>query len=262
MSQDAWVVFRAGLEQRWGGEIRRSQIYERLAVRTDALVVESWPRLRRRIKIRIWESVLPAYRSRSLAVPDSPPVHMIPWIVRYTDPVALAIYDDPVAQTLALGFDADPDWMAELGRRRRLAMATFRWHIVPTGSFAELAGLDFDRVIVAGNGTLTGAVQPGPWPSEPSIGFVSGAAPGRGIETLIAATRMVRSGRPDVRLFLWLVATSPGAERYLDELKASLRNDPWVSVGTVGHARLGDALAKATILCIPHPNNDYMNVAL
>src|ERR1035437_7461081 len=38
-----WIVLRAGRDRRWGGEIRRQMIFERLADRTAALVVESWP---------------------------------------------------------------------------------------------------------------------------------------------------------------------------------------------------------------------------
>jgi glycosyltransferase involved in cell wall biosynthesis len=117
-------------------------------------------------------------------------------------------------------------------------------------------------VIVGGNGTLTDEVRPGPWPTVPSIGFVSGAAPGRGIEPLVEACRLVRSSWPDLRLYLWLVATSPSANEYLDELRTRVRGEPWITIGAVPHAGLGEALARATILCIPHPANEYMDVAL
>ena len=45
---------------------------------------------------------------------------------------------------------------------------------------------------------------------------VSGAAPGRGLEALIEAARIVRESVADVRLLLWLVATSTASERYLE----------------------------------------------
>ena len=35
-----------------------------------------------------------------------------------------------------------------------------------------------------------------------------------------------------------------------------------IEIGPVGYAHLGPALAKATILTIPHPANEYMDVAL
>jgi glycosyltransferase involved in cell wall biosynthesis len=257
-----WIVLRAGRDRRWGGEIRRQMIFERLADRTAALVVESWPYVQGYTRDRFWPSMLPPRRRPCLAVTEQPPESVIPWIVRRTDPVVVAIYDDPVAQTRALGIRLDPDQALELGRLRRLAMATFRWHVVPTASFAELAGLDPDRVIVGGNGTMTDEVRPGPWPTLPSIGFVSGAAPGRGIEPLVEACRLVRSSWPDLRLYLWLVATSPSANEYLDELRTRVRGEPWITIGAVPHAGLGEALARATILCIPHPANEYMDVAL
>jgi glycosyltransferase involved in cell wall biosynthesis len=210
----------------------------------------------------LWPPILPVRRRSFLAVTEQPPESVFPWIRKNTDPVAVAIYDDPVLQTRAFGLPIDPGQAAEIGRLRRLAMRTFRWHVVPTASFAELAGLDPARVIVGGNGTLSDEVRPGPWPSEPSIGFVSGAAPGRGIEPLIEACRLLRSSWPDLRLQLWLVATSPSGAQYLADFRVSVRDDAWISIASVGHDQLGDALAQATILCIPHPANDYMDVAL
>jgi glycosyltransferase involved in cell wall biosynthesis len=257
-----WIVLRAGREKRWGGEIRRQMIFEQLADRTGALVVESWPYVQGYTRDRFWPSFLPVRRKPFLAVTEQPPESVIPWIVKTTDPVAVAIYDDPVAQTRALGIHLTNEQAAELGRLRRLAMTTFRWHVVPTASFAELSGLDPDRVVVGGNGTLTDEVRPGPWPADPSIGFVSGAAPGRGIEALVEACRLLRDSWADLRLYLWLVATSPSAEQYLADLRTTLANDPWITIGAVGHAGLGAALAQATILCIPHPANEYMDVAL
>lgn len=257
-----WIVFRAGKERRWGGEIRRQMIFERLADRTGAPVVESWPLLRRYTRVRFWQSLPEGRRKRSLVAAEQPPEHFIRWIVKNTDPVAVAIYDDRVAQTRALGFEVTPERAAELNRPRRMALATFRWYIVPTGSFAEMCGLDPARVVVGGNGTLTDQVRPGPWPAEPSIGFVSGAAPGRGIESLVEACRLLKPSWPDLRLYLWLVATSPITERYIEDLRATVRNDRWITIGSVEHGRLGEALAQATILCIPHPANEYMDVAL
>jgi len=257
-----WIVLRGGREQRWGGEVRRQMIFERLAERTAALVVESWPYVQGYTKDRFWPSMLPPWRRPFLAVTEQPPESVNSWIVGRTDPVAVAIYDDPVAQTRALGIHLDADQAVELGRLRRLAMTTFRWHVVPTSSFAELAGFDPARVIVGGNGTMTDEVRPGPWPTVPTIGFVSGAAPGRGIEPLVEACRMVRSNWSDLRLDLWLVATSPKAQQYLDDFRGTVHHEPWITIGSVAHAGLGEALARATILCIPHPANDYMDVAL
>jgi glycosyltransferase involved in cell wall biosynthesis len=258
-----WLVVRAARKRRWGGEIRRQLIFKELAEQTRARQFDTWGQMRRYITGRLYPPFMrPNRLGRHLAASEQPHAYHMPWIVEKTDPVVVAIYDDPVAQTRALGVDLTPEREAEMERRRSLAMSSFRWLVVPTRSFAEMAGLDMDRVIVGGNGTITEHVRPGPWPDVPSIGFASGAAPGRGIEALIEASRMVRSSWPDLRLYLWLVATSPDGELYVERLRTELRDDPWIKIGPVGYAHLGPALAKATILTIPHPANEYMDVAL
>ncbi len=190
------------------------------------------------------------------------PPSWVKQIVALADPVAVAIYDDRVAQARALGIPLSDERAAELQRRRRLNEDAFRWHVVPTKSFAEAHGLDLDRIIVGRQGTVAAHVRPGPWPEIPSIGMVSGAAPGRGIETLIEAARMAKAQVPDVRLYLWLKATSPAEDGYLDELRASVAGEPWIEIGAAAYADLGPTLAKATVLVIPHPAIEYMDVIL
>src|SRR5206468_3173080 len=97
----------------------------------------------------------------------------------------------------------------------------FRSHVVPTRSFAELIGLDLSRVIVGGNGTDTSRIAPGPWPDQPAVGVISGAAPGRGLELLVEATRLAREAMPDLLLRMWLVATGEESEKYLAGLRVA-----------------------------------------
>ena len=49
---------------------------------------------------------------------------------------------------------------------------------------------------------------------------------------------------PDVRLLLWLKANAPADEAYLDEIRASVREEPWVEIGAAPYAQLGSALAR------------------
>jgi glycosyltransferase involved in cell wall biosynthesis len=125
-----------------------------------------------------------------------------------------------------------------------------------------MVGVDPTTRIVAGNGTDVEHIRPGAWPERPSVGMVSGAAPGRGIETLIAAARAVHARLADLELLLWLVPTGPESEEYLDRLRASTSGEHWIRIETVGYERIGQSLAAATVLTVPHPPNDYMDVAL
>ena len=261
--REPWMVMRATRGRGWGGEIRRARIFERLAERQQARVVDDWPTFQRAIRGRRWQAWLPGGRPRPhLAASESAPPKWIERIVALSDPVALAIYDDPVAQARALGIEMSAARADELTHVRRVNEATFRWHVVPTASSVELFELDPARVIVAGNGTVASHVRPGPWPEVPAIGFVSGAAPGRGIELLIEAVRQVRVEVPETRLLLWLIATGPEGGAYIEGLRAATAGEDWVEIGPAPYEHLGASLARATVLAIPHPANDYMDVAL
>lgn len=264
-----WIVVRAGEQRRWGGEIRRQEIFARLAARTGASVADGWPAFRRAVLggrlRRITRRLGLAPRRpalRSLAASEQAPASWLDWLSGYVDPAVVTIYDDGVLQAQALGVELAPARIEELTLRRARNEQLFRWLVVPTASFAEFIGLDMDRVIVGGNGTVAARVRPGPWPDAPSIGIASGAAPGRGIETLIEAARMLRGTIPELRLRLWLAATSARDTDYIDGLRSQVVGDPWIEIGQAPYERLGETLAAATVLTIPTPATEYSDVAL
>lgn len=254
---------RAGRGRGWGGEIRRARIFERLAERTAATVVGDWPTFRAAVPERRRQGWLRRRPPRPfLVASEGAPSGWLDWIADLSDPTAVAIYDDVVAQTKALGMGLTHEREAELRLRRRRNEDAFRWHVVPTAAFADAFGYDPDRIIVGGQGTVASHVRPGPWPENPAVGMVSGAAPGRGIEALIAAMRLVRDVVPEARLHLWLIATSPAATEYIEELRTTTERDEWIEIATAPYAELGATLAKATVLVIPHPAIEYMDVIL
>jgi glycosyltransferase involved in cell wall biosynthesis len=266
-----WIVVAEGNVGRYGGELRRRQIFRQLAARTDARVLDQGrsPRvLREAARGQLgWLPGpllyrLPRFGPRpKLAASERLRQRMLETADEICDPVVVAIYDHAVAQSRALGVRVRSEVLAEFAERQHRNIETFRWLVVPTRSFAELAELPMDRVIVGGNGTDTARVRPGPWPALPTVGMVSGAAPGRGIELLIDAVRLARTELPDLTLRLWLVETSDESAAYLRELRSSCR-EPWVVFGRATYDDLGDALSTATMLAIPHPPNPYMDVAL
>ncbi len=259
---------RAGDQRRWGGEIRRQEIFARLAERTGASVTDGWPAFRRAVlggRLRRLENRFGLARpdpSRRLAASEQAPASWLDWLPGKVDPAVVTIYDDGVLQAKALGVELSLGRIEELNLRRASNERLFRWLVVPTASFAEFVGLDMDKVIVGGNGTVASRVRPGPWPETPAIGIASGAARGRGLEALIEAARLLRSTIPELHLYLWLAGTSAGGDAYIDELRASTAAEPWIEIGRAPYERLGETLAAATVLAIPSPATEYSDVAL
>jgi glycosyltransferase involved in cell wall biosynthesis len=257
-----WLVMRAGRDRGWGGDVRRRRIFERLAERTGAAVVTDWPDAQRSILGPRWLRWARRNPGRPrLAASEGPGPSWARRMAEIADPVAVAIYDAPVEQARTLGMNLTPEREAQLAERRRLNESVFRWHVVPTRAFAEEFGFDMDRVIVGRQGTVASHVRPAPWPDRPSAGMVSGAAPGRGIEDLVAAMRIVRERVPDALLYLWLVATS-AEDRYLPNLRAELAADPWITIEPAPYATLGETLGKAVALVVPTPPVRYWDVTL
>jgi glycosyltransferase involved in cell wall biosynthesis len=269
MAKQHWMVLRAGEQRRWGGEIRRQEIFGRLAARTGASVVDGWPALRRellggrlrRVADRVGLRPPPAAQ-RPLAASEQAPASWLDWLPGHVDPVAVTIYDDGVLQAQAFGVPLSEARVEELNVRRRRNEELFRWHVVPTASFARFIGLDMDRVIVGGNGTVASRVRSGPWPDIPTVGIASGAAPGRGIETLIEASRRLRTSIGDLRLHLWLAATGGPGEAYIEQLRSTTAGESWIQVGSAPYEQLGSALSQSTVLTIPLPPSEYADVAL
>ena len=265
---DRWCVMLETYRTRWGGDLRRTYLFRGLAERTGATILDGWGRRPLRDEfgiLRILPTPLRYLRPRTrprLASSEMIPPQVMHMARRVLDPAAVAVYDDPVAQAHDLGIAMSADRQAYFTARKRANLRAFRWHVVPTASFAEHIGLDMSRVIVAGNGTDTTRVVPGEWPEDPAIGMVSGAAPGRGIETLIAAARELHEVVPELRLLLWLAATGEDSEAYLRDLQRATASERWIEVSTASYDDLSLALRQATILTIPHPPGEYHDIAL
>ena len=266
-SSDRWCVMLEQNRLRWGGDLRRAHLFRGLAIRTGAQILDGWGRRPLRDEFGLVRMLVPAPllpRRPRPRLASSEMIHpdILRMARRVLDPAAVAVYDDPVAQARDLGIALPDDRRAYFTARKRANLRAFRWHVVPTASFAEHIGLEMSRVIVAGNGTDTTSVRPGEWPEDPAIGMISGAAPGRGIETLIAAARLLHAEIPELRLLLWLVATGDESETYLDGLRHATARERWIEVTTAGYEDLAHALRQATVLTIPHPPGPYHDIAL
>lgn len=261
---DRWVVLGERARPTWGGDVRRAFIFSELAARTGAVQAAWQPAQEVLRAIRKADTPRWPWTRRPrpfLASADLLPQATVDALPRLARAVALDVHDDPGAQRVAFGLPPIPPDDPRT-RRWRTNLEAFRMLVAPSTSFAELAGLDPGRVVVVPNGTDTRHVVPGPLPARPTVGMVSGAAPGRGIETLVEAGRLVRGAIPDLRLMLWLAAKGAESRTFADQLAAALREESWIEVTTAPYERLGEALAAATVLAIPHPPNAYLDVAV
>ena len=254
-----WLILREGDRRRWGGDLRRHYLLDGLAARTSGVILEDRRvdplsaalRELRPPRWQVWGR--PPFVASTELLADK----QLAAVRRLGVAAAVDIHDDALLQNDALGIETPADVASEIRARHNANRDSFRILVAPSQPFADLSGLDPARVVVASNGSDTRTVQPGPWPDVPAIAFVSGAAPRRGIEDLIAAARQVRARIADTRLHLWLAATGDDSRAYLDALTATVSDDPWIEIAQVPYPELGAQLGRATVLVIPTPAHAY-----
>ncbi|HEY7464346.1 MAG TPA: glycosyltransferase [Candidatus Limnocylindria bacterium] len=245
-----------------GGSLRAAHLPRELIARTGGAVIAAYGRrgipvlaAATALRSRLWSGGLNVYSARLL---PSPALRLLSRGVRGW---VLDLHDHPRLQSEALGVPLSARLRAELDDLVQRNVEAFGRLAVPSASFAELCALPAERVVVASNGTDTDHIRPGPWGTEPTVGMVSGAVPGRGIELLVDAVQRLRSEYPGVVLRLALAATGPASRRYLDELAASLEPTGWVRVQRLPYEQLPAFLARCQVMVIPHPPGAYMDVA-
>lgn len=262
MSANNWTVFGEPKPLIYGGSLRRSNVFNTLVQRTHARVVPRRSRIHTTIFKR-WNSSINPLRRPGFAVATglvtphlfAPTRGTVRWM-------AVDLHDHPVLQAKAMQVHLD-----EGVTQRRMSIwnanvAMFETLIVPSTSFALYAGLTEERLLVIPNGTAMAGIPPLPFPDRPIIGMATGAARGRGIEDLIAAAEQVHQSIPDLELNLWLAANDPVAEQYIHELRALTAKLPWVAITSPKFSEVFAATSRASLMVIPHPPNEYMDVAL
>lgn len=256
-----WLVVGVPPQRRYGWEIRASRIFEGLSQRRNAYVLHR-PTLPVALRVA---TMHPSYvlETTSVAATDLlPSAALLAVAKRLMSLEVLDVHDHPVLQRNALGFGMSSREQDRLNSLFERNIASFSRHVVPSVTFGELANVPADRRIVVSNGTDVGSVRPGPWPSAPVIAMVSGAAPGRGIETLIDATRLVRLEHPEATLRLALVGTDDASGDYLRVVRRRVKDLPWLSVQTIPQSEIGAFLAQAMVIAVPHPPGAYMDASL
>jgi glycosyltransferase involved in cell wall biosynthesis len=254
-----WLILREGERRRWGGDLRRRYVYEELVRATGGTSQEDrrpGPVRRELLRLRgprwqVWRRR--AYVASSEVLPDD----HLEVLRRHGVPAVIDIHDEPVLQAEALGVPFDAAAADDLRRRIDANVAMFRFASAPAATFASLADLDPARTVIAPNGTDTTVIRVEPWPATPAIGFISGAAPNRGIEDLIGAARLLAADIPELRLLLWLAATGEASQAYLDRLRSLHAGEPWIEFGSAAYGELSPQLGRATILAIPTPAHPY-----
>jgi glycosyltransferase involved in cell wall biosynthesis len=246
-----WVVVGRKDELSHGGSLRAHYLFRSLVERTEALSmyrpdIRALPAI-----VRKPTNMLPG---ANVAAAELIPGVALPMLRRLLRMRVLDLHDHPVLHAQALGLPLPADEARSQQRLTDANLAAFERVVVVSDLLGDLANVPPNQRIAIPNGTDTSLIEPGPWPLRPTIGLISAAAPGRGIELLIASARLVRERIPGLELRLCLSASEPASRSYLDALRRTLAADSWVEVApAIAYARLGTFLAGCTVLGVPHP---------
>jgi glycosyltransferase involved in cell wall biosynthesis len=259
---ESWLVAGIPRIKTGGGSLRAAHLWRTLAERTAAATPAAFGRrgllplaAALATESHLWRRPLHVASTQLLPVAG---LSLLRGSVRAR---ALDLHDHPRLQAEALGLEASVARGRALDDLVGRNVGVFETLVVPSASFAELCDLPLQKVLVITNGADTAHITPAPGPGHPVVAMVSGAAPGRGIEALVDAVAEVRAEIPDATLRLALTATGPASLAYLNKIRRQLEDRSWATVESVPYASLSAFLGEAAVMAVPHPKNDYMDVA-
>jgi glycosyltransferase involved in cell wall biosynthesis len=241
-----------------GGSLRARYLFRTLIERTGALAFYRPDLALVRRALRYPRALLPGV---NVAAAELLPAASLPVARRLTRLRILDLHDLPVLHAEALGAPLSPPEARAQDALTDANLMAFERIVVVSDSMAEVARVPPARCIVIGNGSDTTIIKPGPWPEGPTIGVVSAAAPGRGIEALIEACRRVRASMPELQLRLCLAATGAASRTFMDRIERSISEDPWAHIESVPYPRLSTFLAGTSVLVVPHPPSPSWDLA-
>lgn len=241
-----------------GGAIRAHAIFQELARRTAAVVIGSGAG--RELLRSLLRHPRPGTRLGSAQLIAPRTLRALSAVIR---PAVVDLHDHPVLQAEALGIPLDERDSRRAERVLLENVERFRRVVVPTRTFADLCHIPESKALVIGNGTDTTTIRREPMPTKREVvAMASGAAPGRGIETLVEATRRMRAAGSRLHLALALSATGQRSASYLARFRAAVSDEDWIEVSSPPHGSIGAFLATATVIAVPHPPGTYFDVSL
>ena len=252
-----WIVSGVPEETPHGGPLRAHHLFAELTRLTGARVVPQFGG-------RLLPSALLGWHLQRARLASTQLIR--PSVLRILrtrlQPAALDLHDHPTLHLDALGLSPDSARRRSLDDIVARNVAAFRWIVVQSARFADLAGIAPSQRLTIPNGTDTGHIRAGPLPAEPVVATLSGAAPGRGLELLVEAGRLLHEDRPEAALRLALAVTGPASRAYLDRLRRETAGLPWLEISEVPYPRLSEFLAGVRIIALPHPPHPYWDAIL
>ena len=177
--------------------------------------------------------------------------------------LAIDIIDNRALQRLAYKVDDSPEKI-ELLQNLLLKNIDICDYIFPVSqSCKELYPEKYhDKIFVIENATDPLWFKYSKPPEELSIGFVSGIAPGRGIEFLIKAVEIIKEKVPEVKLY---IAGTPSkeSEQYYGKLKNRYESS-WISFfDDISYSvNINQFISKCYLMVIPNPDHIYFQTTL
>ena len=177
--------------------------------------------------------------------------------------LAIDIIDNRALQRLAYKVDDSPEKIAFL-QKLLLKNIDICDYIFPVSqSCKELYPEKYhSKIFVIENAADPLWLKYSKLPEELSIGFVSGIAPGRGIEFLIKAGEIIKEKVPEVKLY---IAGTPSkeSEQYYAKLK-SRYGSSWISFfDDISYSvNINQFISKCYLMVIPSPDHIYFRTTL
>ncbi|MCJ7546613.1 MAG: glycosyltransferase family 4 protein [Deltaproteobacteria bacterium] len=180
--------------------------------------------------------------------------------------LALDIRDNRALQRSAYNLDDGPEKIATIKKNLLNNIQLSDYVFTVSQACKQLYPLEFHKKIyVIENASDPNLFEFFDLPKKPVVGFISGIAPGRGIELLIDAMKLVRRKVPNVLLS---IAGTPAidnkeSDTYYKKLKDKFACE-WITFSEDIYYSINasDFLRRCFLTVIPHPDHLYYHTTL
>lgn len=178
--------------------------------------------------------------------------------------IALDIRDNRALQHSAYKVNENPEYLNALEKALLESIEICDVVFAVSKSCKELYPQKyFKKIFVVENASDPCLFHCSELPDELRIGFVSGVAPGRGIEFLLSAMDLVKDRVPDVKLTIAGTNNTKELKQYFDGLRERYQSD-WINFreDVFYSVNAAQFLKECYLTVIPHPDHIYYKTTI
>ncbi len=188
-------------------------------------------------------------------------VKLLKFLKNFNIPIILDIRDDPIEQSIGYGHPFDKKHIKIWEERIKYNIDLVDFFLIQTESHINIYDSKIrEKCILVPNASDPSHFKYNPYKRKNKIGILTGAAPGRGLETFLKAARILKSKNYDITVE---IGWPEDRETFLfTKYMKKTYSEKWINYhNDIFHStNAPDFLGSLDISVIPHKKNTYFDI--